>query len=459
LRRKIAAVAIGVVAFGLLAAGTLVAMPEKALPSTPLRVTVKLPSASRVELLGAGALPVRLRAQRAGRVRVTALLRSGRSGSTRLGAARSVALAAGRSTQLSIALSPAGRAALASCPAGRVVVTVSNPRLGRPRSASAPLRLDPPDCGRFFGPAAVWNSELPADAPLDPDSSAVTADLMSKVDAGARSGLPPTINTTSYAPPVYTVAAAQPRVRVQLEHPDQAPDLAAAFGSVPLPPGARPAPGSDGELVVWQPSTDTLWEFWKLRHAADGWHASWGGRLDGASTGPGHFAAPHANWGTTASSLPLAGGMVTPAELQRGRLDHALSMAVPSTRAGAFSLPAQRTDGVSGCQHAVPEGARFRLDPSLDVDSLGLPPAIATMAHAAQRYGIFVRDQAGSVSFYAQSTVSLPSDPYPALFGGRPAYELLASFPWSHLQLVQMQLQQSPGGPLITTPGLGTGCG
>jgi hypothetical protein len=147
--------------------------------------------------------------------------------------------------------------------------------------------------------------------------------------------------------------------------------------------------------------------------------------------------------------------MITPRELREGEIDHALSLGVPRTRAGWFSLPAQRTDGESRCPHAVPEGARFRLDPALDVGALGLAPPVAALARAAQRYGIFVRDQSDAVAFYAQSAVSFRTDPYPAIFGGRPPYELLKSFPWSHLELAQMDLREMPGheppllGPLL----------
>jgi hypothetical protein len=228
-------------------------------------------------------------------------------------------------------------------------------------------------------------------------------------------------------------------VQVVLD-PGQDKSLATAFASVPLPGSARPAPGSDRELVVWQPGTDTLWEFWRLRQSHGRWHATWGGQLDHVSTGPGHFTAPHASWGTTATSLALVGGMMTPRELGTGQIDHALSMGVPQPRASGFSRPAQRTDGESPCAHAVPEGARFRLDPALDIASLNLPPPVAAMARAAQKYGIYVRDRSDSVTFYAQSSVSLPTDPYPAIFGGSAPYDLLRSFPWSHLQLTKMSL-------------------
>jgi hypothetical protein len=420
-------------------------------------VAVRLPFATSIDIADARRVPVMLRMKRAGTVRLSAVLRfGGAAAGAKLGPTRPVKLPAKRWTTARIPLSATSRSALWRCPGGRIDVTVASARLGRPRTVGRNVRVGPPACGRFFGPAAVWNRPLAADAQLDPDSDAVTRDLLKKVDAGRRNDLPPTIATDAYAPPVYTVPVTQPRVRVQLDPGDDR-SLAAAFESVPLPSKATPAPGSDHELVVWQPSTDTLWEFWRLRRAHGGWHARWGGRLDHVYTGPGHYTAPHASWGTTASSLPLVGGMITPRELAAGHIDHALAVAVPHTRASAFSRPAQRTDGDSACAHAVPEGARFRLDPSLDIDSLALPRAIAIIARAAQQYGIYVRDQSDSVTFYAQSTVSLPSDPYPALFGGYEPYVLLERFPWSHLQLLKMQLVDSGrGSPL---GGLLQGCG
>jgi hypothetical protein len=225
-----------------------------------------------------------------------------------------------------------------------------------------------------------------------------------------------------------------------------APDLAAALASVPLPSHAAPSAGSDSELVVWQPSTDTLWEFWGLSREGDGWHARWGGRLDQVSSGPGHFDEPHADWGATATSLPLVGGLMTPRELRTGRIDHALAIAAPEIRANQYALPAQRTDGSEFDAVAVPEGARFRLDPSLDVDSLGLPAPIAAMARAAQRYGIVVRDRATTVTFYAQNRNTMASDPYPEIFGSRTPAQLLERFPWDRLQLTRMDLRRMPEG-------------
>jgi len=91
---------------------------------------------------------------------------------------------------------------------------------------------------------------------------------------------PANINTTSWSVPVYTVPAEQPTVTVTLEDASKSPALQSAWDAVPLPADAQPAEGSDKHLVVWQPSTDRLWEFWHLEQTLAGWRAAWGGAME-----------------------------------------------------------------------------------------------------------------------------------------------------------------------------------
>ena len=90
-------------------------------------------------------------------------------------------------------------------------------------------------------------------------------------------------------------------------------------------------------------------------------------------------------------------------ELKAGVIPHALAINIPWAKPNTYSWPAQRTDGRSTDANAIPEGARFRLDPNLDIDALNLPPMTRMMAKAAQRYGMIVRDQTGhAISFFAE---------------------------------------------------------
>jgi hypothetical protein len=304
---------------------------------------------------------------------------------------------------------------------------------------------------RLFSSTSVWNQPLPPDAPLDPHSAQTVAALDGELAREEAAGTGPWINTISDGVPILTVSADQATVRVQLDHaPDSA--LSSAWSAVPLPAAAQPSRGGEGYLVVWQPSTDRMWEFWRLNRQGDDWHASWGGAIRHVSTSPGVYgpgAWPGAKpwWGATASSLALAGGAMTIEELRRGQIEHALAIAVPDVRAGVFASPAQRTDGRSLDPLALPEGAHLRLDPRLNLSSLKMSPLTREMALAAQRYGIIVRDFASNIAFFGQDPTPTGSDPYlgpSGLFEGEYPTQLLASFPWSHLQLLKMELHANP---------------
>jgi hypothetical protein len=422
---------------------------------------------------------------------------------------------------------------------------------------------------RLFGPTSIWNKSIARHVRLDPRSRAMSRRLDEYVQEGITEGNGPWINTTTYSTPIYTVRAGQPTVTVNMDYFN--PSLDAAMAAVPIPRGAKPASGTDSQITIYQPSSDTLWELFYLRQGIspppflsavvglggalvpgryyygvtaitatgqttvspvhsydvplggkvmlrwngpvgarsyrifrgpdpqhlrlvgtlthkttkledpncvwtdDGrdmhsavtppdantattpgqWHAEWGGRILHVSTDPGYYRnipnplggfIEQDTWGSTASSLPIVGGLITLADLASGHINHAVAIMVPRA-ASRFVFPAQRTDGVDTSRGAIPEGARFRLDPRLDLSKLRMPAVTREIAVAAQRYGMIVDDQTGvTVGFRAQ-------DPAPLMRTGRPnpyvryftdpttgAYmppnRLLASFPWSHLEVV-----------------------
>jgi hypothetical protein len=300
---------------------------------------------------------------------------------------------------------------------------------------------------RFFSPSSFWNTEVPVSAPVDLDSPAAVGALESEI-AEERQG--PGINTTEYSVPIYTVPAGQPIVSVSLIDAAAEPSLQAAWQAVPLPSNAQPAAGTDGHLVVWQPSSNRLWEFLRLARSTAGWHASWGGAIDDVSGAPGVYGpeswpGARSGWGASASSLSIAGGLITLEDLERGEINHALAVSLPDVRAGVYAAPARRTDGILASAAALPEGARLRLDPNIDLASLHLPKLTLMIARAAQRYGIVVRDRASHVTFYAQDPTPTGSNPYAGpggYFERRTPTQLLSSFPWSDLELLRMELHE-----------------
>jgi hypothetical protein len=308
------------------------------------------------------------------------------------------------------------------------------------------VELPPPS--RFFAPGSPWNQPLPTSAPIDPRSAPIVNQLNREISREQLAGEGPTINTLSYSVPIYTVPVEQPTVTVRLTAPG-ASTLRSSWAQVPLPAEAHPANGSDGHLVLWQPSTDRLWEFWRLARDESGWYASWGGSMQDVSSSSGVYSSeswPGATpwWGASASSLSIAGGVITLEDFERGQINHALAIATPNIRSNVFALPAQRTDGKSSDPLALPEGAHLRLNPGLDLNSLHLPPVTLMLAEAAQRYGIFVRDGAPAVtSFYAEDPTPLGSNPYTGprgYFQGKSPTQLAAAFPWTDLELLSAPL-------------------
>jgi hypothetical protein len=323
-------------------------------------------------------------------------------------------------------------------------------------SSTSTQTVEPPPVGpvgpfRFFSPTSFWNEALSTDAPLDPSSAAIAGPFDEKIVKEEEAGKTPVaINTTSWSVPIYTVPADQAtvKVRVTTENIWATPALQAAWEAVPLPADAQPAAGTDKHLVVWQPSTNQLWEFWQLEDTSEGWQAGWGGAMQNASSDPGVYGpeawpGATAGWGASASSLSIAGGLITLEDLEKGVINHALAIGIPEVRAGVYASPAQRTDGTSTSSLSLPEGAHLRLEPGLDLKALHLPRSTLMIAEAAQRYGIVVRDHAASVSFYAQDPTPTGTNPYAGphgYFEGKSTGQILASFPWSHLQLLKMEL-------------------
>jgi hypothetical protein len=307
--------------------------------------------------------------------------------------------------------------------------------------SSTTLNALPSDA--IFASTSFWYQVLPANAPLHPSSAKLAADFQRQITAYYGNV---TINTTSYASPVYTAPANTPTKAVQFwdcqnkRYTD--PGIVQQWSAVPVPAYADPATGTDQEMTVYQPSSDTIWEFWQTRNQGGVWQACWGGRLQNASKSNGIFPS---GYGTTATGLPFLGGQITAEELQRGEIRHAIGISlVDVANWNIFSWPANRSDGYNpnNAPDRIAEGQRFRLDPTIDVASLNMHPVAKIIAKAAQKYGFVVWDTAGAISLRAQNPKSYTAlgqtNPYIALFNGTPEYALLNGFPWNRLQFLPM---------------------
>jgi hypothetical protein len=318
-----------------------------------------------------------------------------------------------------------------------------------------------------YFPSSFFCQPLDPSAPIDPDSAAMVAEVRNMADGrgpDSPNGLKVTsragINYDDYAPMLYTVPADQRRVPVALDAGD--PGLRAALAAgVPIPLEARPASGTDRQLIIYQPSSDTMWELWRARKDITGaWHATWGGVIGDVSQNPGHYEdvvgpsgayVERHQWGGPSSSIPNLPGLITVEQLRSGVIGHALVFSTWANNPRRWVFPAQRTDGrcrglIRQYCADVPQGARFRIDPEFDVSQIGNPIA-RMVATAVQDYGMVLTNTTGSgVSFYAEGWRGHPGsgDPYygpGGLFTSDPGQlattQFMQEFPWEHLQMLQ----------------------
>jgi hypothetical protein len=269
-------------------------------------------------------------------------------------------------------------------------------------SAAAPTRL----CAA----TSPFNLPIPADAQVDPNSALLVQSLADAVHQGSF-----LVAVGRWTVPVYVAGPKTPRYRVALTA-DWAP--AHMLAGVPIPPGARPDPAGDGHLAILDRRSGCEYDLWKAKKVGRTWTAGWANSLRTTESGvyPRGLSA-------RGSGFALLGGMIWPDELARGTIDHVLIFSYPSTALG-FVSPASESDGVSGRPEAIPEGARLQLDPSLDLDSLMLPPYERTIARALQRYGMYLADNGSPPSLYAINPQSYGRNPYAGILPGGPYVEL-----------------------------------
>ena len=186
-----------------------------------------------------------------------------------------------------------------------------------------------------FAADSFWYTPIPAEAPLHPNSANFVAEFLRQKKAyyGTVS-----INTTAYASPVYIAGPDTPRVRVaewdcqKKKFTDAG--LAEQWSAVPVPAHAEPADGTDAEMTIYQPASDTIWEFWQARKVDGQWQACWGGRMPNVSKSSGIWQKPY---GTTATGLPFLGGQITAEELRRGKIEHVMGISLVDLRVGRSS--------------------------------------------------------------------------------------------------------------------------
>jgi hypothetical protein len=276
--------------------------------------------------------------------------------------------------------------------------------------AAAPVAAARPSYGavRPYDAQSPWNTPIGSNPAVDVKSASL-------IGAISDNNLPLTSDPDQYAIPVYYFSDQTPRRTIKLSGYFSSYDsgdssrvgygFAPTLSDIPVPDSATQSAGTDGQIVLWDPTTGTEYAFWQFARSASGnYTATNGARYRTTSGNFGRFADGLAGRG---AGMPYFAGLVRKWEVDQGHIDHALAFAYDSP-SSAFVFPASKSDGddfggILGTD--LPEGARLQLDPSLtnaDFVRWGLSAPAKVIAAALQRYGMYVVDHSGSSKIYLE---------------------------------------------------------
>ena len=263
---------------------------------------------------------------------------------------------------------------------------------------------------RPFASDSPWNTPIPANPDVDPDSANQIADF---------STIPGQmflwINIEQFSVPVYFVDGGTPKVLVKATvggtgfRTGAANDAAVAgTGMAPIPAGATAAAGTDRHLSIIDRAANIEWGFWNATNN-NGWSAGLAATMDLSGSGIRPPTADNPWWagqGPRACGFPVVAGLMTVDQIKSGAIEHALIIAYPHVRSRYYTPPASSAQSGTAetSMRGVLCGGRIQLDPALDLSTMGLSPTGLIIARTLQKYGAFVGDFSGAVSIYADAS-------------------------------------------------------
>jgi hypothetical protein len=268
-----------------------------------------------------------------------------------------------------------------------------------------PVLFDTPEADRILGAMRIfpadnsWNEDI-SDRPVHPNSAAI----IRSIGSGAPLGYNLDMNFV-------IVPSDQPRVPVRVTmYPDESD-----AGPFPIPSnapienwpmtrnedsGALPKRGTtleqfqregtgDRHLIVVDPGSGRLHEFWQARRTDTGWQASQASTFDLTS----NRMRPERWTSADAAGLPIFPAIVRYDEVARGAVRHAMRVTVRHTRR-EYVYPARHFASSLTDPNLPRMGERLRL--RRDFDTSQFPPHARAILEGLKRYGMFVADNGGN---------------------------------------------------------------
>jgi len=295
-----------------------------------------------------------------------------------------------------------------------------------PSPSPTPTPTPPPVVpGQLYAPTSFWNTPIPSNPAIDPNSAAIVQASLTNFASNANFA-----NTEGWGIPIVYASATDKEYTIGCTYFDCGTTV-----KFRIPAGAKPTTGSDKHLVVIDLAKGLELDMWRAEYnaATDSWSA--GSRYTTSVSGWGAICGlgQHCN-GAVASGFAAFGGIPRPEEFAQPVIPHALTLTPPLTRDNYIACPATHTDG-EDASPAIPEGARVQLDPTFNVDAQSWPAWKKTMARTLQVYGAYVSDTGGTLALRGESDVNRQGA-WTAV--GMPEWASLSDLPWSKMRVLQL---------------------
>ncbi len=309
-------------------------------------------------------------------------------------------------------------------------------------------QYNPENFSRPYGVGAAWNvsieqltNTLGAGGLVAPNSAALSQLMWEGTTTpGNTPGI--SITTTDYTYPVYDVGDATGMFRVEIGLPGANLD----GQMMPWNPSWEPATGTDAQAIVVDPDTGREWNLFQVDFDGTTISATNGNlvmetertnSIDGYGNPVYQVTGQVADYRVYEEGFPPSRGvgipyqamLVRPEEIMRGKISHALSLALRNTDGTKFVAPATKLEW-PGNPPGVPEGTRFALsvtDAQIDTWIAGLPASFSevtkysarVIAEALRDYGWIITDTNGGGSAFQFESVKSAGNKWDAV--GLPA--------------------------------------
>jgi hypothetical protein len=257
---------------------------------------------------------------------------------------------------------------------------------------------------RAFTPDAWWNTPIPAGAPSNPRAADILQYMSTAAESGGGCVHLAGADGSPWGQPVYWAQPGDPTYRVSVANGKALPELQ----DLRIPRGARAADNNDGSMTIFDVDrgyvvalTDAVHDARRDRWAASGASVTYldSNGLD-ARTGQSSDKRNHGNHrGNNAAVM-----MARLDEVEAGHIEHVLKVASGPDVSTRSVFPMVGSDGSSTDPSAPPQGLRFRIKPSVDLESLGLEPQALVIARALQEYGFYIGDSGGVTALKLEDT-------------------------------------------------------